>query len=173
MRARHWAAISAALIATIGGCSAEGDAEAVRPEATHDAAPSQGSVLTTAPVDEPTAPAVDESMDDAAICAAYGDVLTIVENADLGLADGRMGAQEHRGWYRLATRVLGRLPSAGDGVVRGAIADLQEVAPAVSAGAGEAPGGVRSTEWYDAQEQLGAACDDLGVPLTISVFTGG
>jgi hypothetical protein len=112
-------------------------------------------------------------MDDAAICNAFGDVLTIVENADLGLADGRMEAQEHEGWYRLATRVLDRLPSTGDSAVHAAIAELQEIAPAVPSGAGTEPTGVRSPEWYDVEGALGAACDDLGVPLAINAFTGG
>ncbi|WP_447924577.1 hypothetical protein [Georgenia muralis] len=112
-------------------------------------------------------------MDDAAICTAYGDVLTILENADLGLDDGRMEEQEHEGWYRLATRVLDRLPSSGGSTVRDAIADLQAVAPAIPSGAAGDPAGVRATEWYVAEEHLGAACDDLGAPLAINVFTGG
>ncbi|MGC0250421.1 hypothetical protein [Pseudactinotalea sp. Z1748] len=112
-------------------------------------------------------------MDSAAICTAFGDVLTIVENADLGLADGRMEAQEHEGWYRLATRTLDRLSSTGDSAVHTAIAQLQEIAPAIPAGAGYEPAGVRSQEWYDVKGVLGAACDDLGAPVAINVFTGG
>ncbi len=65
-------------------------------------------------------------MDDEAVCTAYGDVMTILENADLGLDDGRMETQEQQGWYRLATRVLDRLPASGDGAVSQAIADLQD-----------------------------------------------
>lgn len=84
-----------------------------------------------------------------------------------------MAAQEHEGWYPLATRVLDRLPSTGDGAVPGAIAQLQELAPAVPAGAGHEPSGVRSPERYDAEGVLGSACDDLGVLLAIDVFTGG
>ena len=160
--------ISAAVFVTavIGGCSsADGDARAVQTDATQDA---------TAPLESAASgPPADEPIDDAAICTAYGDVLTILENADLGLADGRMQAQEHEGWYKLATRVLDRVPSTGDSAVRSAIADLQQIAPAIAPGAVYEPVGVRSPEWYDAQEVLSAACDDLGVPLAISVFTGG
>ncbi|WP_152231770.1 hypothetical protein [Georgenia ruanii] len=153
------------LTAVISGCSTDEDAQAVESAATQPATPSEELVTADPPADEP--------IDDAAICTAYGDVLTILENADLGLDDGRMAEQEHEGWYQLATRVLDRLPSSGGGAVRDAIADLQDVAPAIPSGAGEDPAGVRSTEWYAAEEVLGAACDDLGVPLAINVFTGG
>ncbi|WP_448073960.1 hypothetical protein [Georgenia yuyongxinii] len=112
-------------------------------------------------------------MDDVAICTAYGDVLTIVENADLGLREGRMEAQEHQGWYQLATRVLDRLPSTGDGAVSQAIADLQAIAPALPSGSGTEPAGVRSPQWHEVEGALGAACDDVDAPLTIDVFTGG
>lgn len=84
-----------------------------------------------------------------------------------------MDTQEHAGWHRLATRVLDRLPSTGDSAVHTAVAQLQEIAPAAPAGAVASTDGVRSPEWYEAEEVLGAACDDLGVPLTINVFTGG
>ncbi|UFU04361.1 hypothetical protein LQF12_07225 [Ruania suaedae] len=167
MRAKQRAGVLAALFvaATMGGCTTNEDAQAVESTPTQPATQSQ-----EIPAD---APGADEPMDDAAICTAYGDVMTIVENADLGLDDGRMEAQEHEGWYRLATRVLDRLPSGEGSAVRQAIAELQEVAPAISLGAGEGPSGVQSTEWHEAQGALGDACDDLGVPLSTSVFTGG
>lgn len=65
-------------------------------------------------------------------------MLTIVENADVALAEGRMAAQEHDGWYRLATRALQRLPSGGDGDVQTAIGDLQE-STVVNSPRGETP----------------------------------
>lgn len=145
--------------AAMSGCSAEGpDAEA--------AAQPEPAVESSAP--EPTP---GEAAGDAEICSAYGDVLTILENADIALDDGRMEPQEHRGWHALATRVLDRLPSTGDGPVHSAVAELKAVA--VPAGRGQAPEGVRSLEWYAAEEALGAACDELGTPLAISMFTGG
>lgn len=100
-------------------------------------------------------------------------MLTIIENADLGLADGRMDAQEHTGWYQVATRVLDRLPSAGDTAVQRAVAELQRAAPAAPPGASGTSTGVRSPAWMQAEGDLGTACDDLGSPLAISVFTGG
>ncbi|ROR72990.1 hypothetical protein [Bogoriella caseilytica] len=112
-------------------------------------------------------------MDDADLCSAYGDVLTILENADLALDSGRMDIQEHEGWYALATRVLDRLPATGTSEVSEAIADLQSIAPAVAPGASGDIGGVGSSDWDDAEESLGSACEDLDTPLTISVFSGG
>ncbi len=159
--------LSVAVLSTavMGGCSADGAAHAGPIEAPEAGAATQQS----SPVDPPD----DEALDDAALCTAFGDVLTIMENADVGLADGRMEAQEHDGWYRLATRVLDRLPSTGDSAVRAAIGELQEIAPAVPPGASTESTGVRSSEWGEVHGVLGAACDDVGAPLAISMFTGG
>jgi len=99
--------------------------------------------------------------------------MTIVENADLGLADGRMATQEHDGWYALAARVLDRLPSSGDSAVQRAIGELQEAAPAAPSGTSADPTGVGSPRWQSAQALLDTACADLGTPLAIDVFTGG
>ena len=167
MRAKRWVVLSAAVLSTavMGGCSADGAAHAGETEAP------QAGAATQQP--SPGTPADDEALDDAAVCTAFGDVLTIVENADLGLADGHMEAREHGGWYELATRVLDRLPSTGDSAVHTAIGELQEIAPAVPSGAFAESTGVRSPEWDDVQGDLGAACDDVGAPLTIHMFTGG
>ncbi|MFB8228536.1 hypothetical protein [Cellulosimicrobium sp. NPDC055967] len=166
MRARRWAAVSAALLsaAVMGGCSAGGGAPAGEVEPAPSGAEAQ-------PVSPAVAPEGD-APDDADLCTAFGDVLTIVENADVALADGRSEAQEHDGWYRLATRVLGRLPSGGDSPVQTAIGELQAAAP-VASGASAEPTGVRSAEWDAAAGDLGDACDAVGAPLTIAMFTGG
>ncbi|TDE89178.1 hypothetical protein EXU48_20845 [Occultella glacieicola] len=113
-----------------------------------------------------------EAMSDDDLCRAFGDVLTITENADLGLRDGRMEAQEQHGWYRLATRVLGRLPSSNTGAVSQAIADLQAVAPAVPSGASETVE-IGSAEWTDASGRLSTACEAAGVEVSLESFTGG
>ncbi|WP_434081062.1 hypothetical protein [Sanguibacter sp. Z1732] len=112
-------------------------------------------------------------MDDVALCTAFGDVLTILENANVGLDEDRMEAQEQQGWYRLATRVLDRLPSDGDSDVSRAIADLQVIVPVVPAGAGLEVDGVRSPDWNEAKGALDTACDDVDAPLAINMFTGG
>ncbi len=117
----------------------------------------------------PTTPADD----DATICTDFGDVLTIVENADRGFADGRMAEQERDGWHRLADRVLGRLPSGGDSAVQTAIGALQAAAPAGAPGAFAESTGVRSPEWSRAEADLATACEEVGAPLAIDVFTGG
>ena len=68
--------------AVLGGCSGD------------DGGPKVASDPPSVP-----GPAPSDATDDAGICDAYGDVLTIVENADIALADGRMDAQEQHGWY--------------------------------------------------------------------------
>ncbi len=135
-----------------------------------------GADPAAGPAGDPTAAAsaaAASAADDAATCAAYGDVLTIVENADLGLAEGRMAAQEQRGWYELATRVLDRLPSDGDGAVRSAVAALQEAVPEVPTGTAAESTGVGSPAWAQAEAELATACEDAGAPLSLRVFTGG
>ncbi|MFC8921823.1 hypothetical protein [Cellulosimicrobium sp. NPDC057127] len=155
MRSKQWAVLSAVVLSTavVGACSAGGDGPAGQP----DAPPAS----TAAQQPSPTAPAEAGAPDDAAVCTAVSDVMTILENADVGLAEGRMEAQEHGGWYRLATRVLDRLPSSGTSAVQTAIGDLQESTV------------VDSPAWGEAQLALGTACDDVGAPLAITMFTGG
>src|SRR6478735_9208051 len=120
MRARGWVAAAAVVLSTavLGGCGSGG-----------------------------TGPADGTAGSQAASSAASSDVMTIVENADLGLADGRMAEPERDGWYELATRVLGRLPSGGDSAVQTAVGDLQAAAPAVAVGTFAESTGVGSPEW--------------------------
>lgn len=158
MRARTGLVVAALVAAAMSGCAESADA---------------GAAPLPEPGVESSAPEAAPAVDDADICTAYGDVLTIIENADIALDDGRMEPQEHAGWHGLAARVLDRLPSTAEGPVRSAVADLKEVAPAVPAGGIQAVEGIRSPEWYAAEEALGTACDELGTPLAISMFTGG
>lgn len=164
MRATRWVVLGAAVLVTavLGACSAGGPDE---PAGAASGATDQQPARAT--------PADDDGQDDAAACVAFGDVLTIVENADLAFAEGRMAAQEQLGWYRLATRVLDRLPSGGDSAVQAAIGALQTASPAVPAGTSVESTGVRSPAWDQAQGDLADACDEAGAPLAISVFTGG
>ncbi|WP_171467206.1 hypothetical protein [Cellulosimicrobium sp. 72-3] len=119
-----------------------------------------------------THPSLHDNASSTLVVRWWVETATFSENADLALAEGRMEAQERDGWYRLATRVLDRLPSAGDSAVQTAIGELKEIAPVTSGAFGESTG-VRSPEWNDVQGDLGDACDDLGAPLAITMFTGG
>ncbi len=150
--------------ALLGACGAAGGG---------DAGEAAGRAAGPAAQPPSPAPPVDEAADDAAACTAFGDVLTIIENADLGLAEGRMAAQEQRGWYELATRVLDRLPSDAGTAVQTAVGALQAAAPAVPAGAFAESTGVRSPAWSAAEVDLAAACEEVGSPLAIQAFTGG
>jgi hypothetical protein len=110
---------------------------------------------------------------DALTCAGINDVRTIIANADAGLADGRMAAQEQEGWYSLAARVLDRLPDGeGSGVGEG-LAALKELAPAVALGTMETTTEIGSTEWFVALEKSGDACTEAGVEPALEKFTGG
>lgn len=105
-------------------------------------------------------------------CDAFGDVSTIVANADAALRDDRMAEQEQQGWYRLAQRVLDRVPTTGDGAVSDAIATLKEIAPASIPGASATPS-IGSDEWESARAQLAEACNDAGYEMWLAMFTGG
>lgn len=168
MRANRWTVLSTAVLGTalLGACGADGPV----PAAGSPASGSDDAVQAPSP-GSPAAGAA--AQDDAAICTAVGDVLTIVENADAGLAEGRMAAQEHDGWYQLATRVLDRLPAGGDSAVQAAVAALQDAAPTAPSGTSAESTGVRSPAWSQAMTDLGTGCDAVGAPLAISVFTGG
>jgi hypothetical protein len=150
MRRAYILFISIAVAGVVGlsGCTAAG-AETV-PEATPASAAST----------------------DALTCAGINDIRTIIANADVGLRDGRMAAQEQEGWYRLAARVVHRLPSSDESAVSEAVAELQNVVP------NEELGSVGSTEigsaeWYDSFDGLDAACTEAGVEPAVGMFTGG
>src|SRR6478736_2462717 len=168
MRARRWATtlVTAVLgVAVLGACGTRADggdaSRAEEPGATAAARPSSPAT----PQDGAAhAAADDDAADDAAACTAFGDVLTIVENADVALAEGRMAAQEQHGWYQLATRVLDRLPSGGGTAVQTAVGALQEAAPAVPSGASAESTGVCSPAWSAAEVDLAAACEEIGSP---------
>lgn len=110
---------------------------------------------------------------DAASCSALSDVMTIVENADLGVGTGRMEVQEQQGWYELAARVLGRIPSSDDTVVGQGIADLQEIAPGAAVGEGTTTQGVGSPAWHATLATLAGPCEGVDAELVITPFTGG
>ena len=117
--------------------------------------------------------AKDDTARDAAACKAVSDVMTIADNVDIALSEGRMAAQEQRGWYDVATRVLDRIPSTGNDAVSLGVADLKEAAPPLTPGTGAEPLGIGSDAWYDALATLDEPCLAADAELTIHVFTGG
>ena len=117
-------------------------------------------------------PAAAVATTDAVTCFAVGDVLTITANADAGLRESRMAAQEQQGWYRLATRVLERVPTSGEGDVSEAVGALKDMAPVITLGAVAATG-IGSAEWYEGLDDLYLACSDAGAETAVQMFTGG
>ena len=117
-------------------------------------------------------PSAAASVTDEVTCAAFGDVLTITANADAGLRDGRMASQEQQGWYRLATRVLDRVPTSGSGDVNDATNALKDAAPVINLG-GMSSSGIGSAEWNDGLDQFHFACADVGAETAVQMFTGG
>lgn len=107
------------------------------------------------------------------ICSALSDVMTIVDNADLGLADGRMAEQEREGWYQLATRVIDRIPPSADAVLSQGLADLRATTPPVAAGTKGPSEGIGSPAWHDALASVADTCAAADAELTVSSFTGG
>ena len=93
-----------------------------------------GCTADPAPAVSPT-PSATASTTDAVTCTAFGDALTITANADAGLRDDRMAAQEQQGWYRPATRLVDRVPTSGEGDVSEATVGLRDVASVITPGA--------------------------------------
>jgi hypothetical protein len=147
-----------AIVVNAVGCSA--------PTAPVDATPAAVESASATP-SVPREPTVT----DGASCEAFGDVLTIHQNAMVGLTEGRMTQHEYDGWMRLATRVLDRVPTRGEGAVSESIAALQEAAPAVRLGAMGSTT-IGTSDWYNAAS-LADACTAAGYQLAAEGFTGG
>ncbi|WP_342001472.1 hypothetical protein MRBLWH7_001869 [Microbacterium sp. LWH7-1.2] len=144
------------MIASAAGCAA------LTPT---DTAPDTASTAIATPS------AAEHMVTDAESCAAFGDVLTILHNAMVGLTEERMTQQEYDGWLRLATRVLDRVPTSGKGAVSDAIAALKEAAPPLPQGAmGSTTLG--TPELYNGAS-LADACSAAGAELAAEGFTGG
>lgn len=147
-------AVSVAL--ALAGCAANAD-------------PAPSTASTPAAT---SAPASSGASTDEETCVEFGDVLTITSNADAGLRDGRMAEQEQQGWYRLASRVLDRVPTRGEGAVSDAVTALKDAVPAITPGAmGTSAFG--SSAWNSAQKSMIDACADVSAEVTIQMFTGG
>ena len=111
--------------------------------------------------------------EDAEVCSALSDVMTILDNADLGLADGRMAEQEKEGWYQLATRVLDRIPASDDAVLSQGLADLRATTPPVAAGTKGTSEGIGSPAWHDAFASVAETCAAADAELAVQSFSGG
>ncbi len=131
-----------------------------------------GCGSTSVPAEQGETATTSASLTDADACVAFGDVGTIVSNADAGFRDQRMEAQERDGWYRLATRVLDRIKTADAGPVQDALNELKKAAPAVKLGA-VLDVDFDSAAWVSAQAALTEACDEVGVEMATEAFTGG
>lgn len=113
----------------------------------------------------------DLAVTDEESCEVFSDVSTILHNAMTGLRDGHMKQQEYDGWLRLATRVLDRIPTRGEGGVSDGIAALKAAAPAIPAGTTGTPS-IGTPEWYNAAP-LADACSAAGYQIASEAFTGG
>ncbi|MCK6068514.1 MULTISPECIES: hypothetical protein [Microbacterium] len=144
-----------ALIGLLAGCSSQAGANEPTPKLEEAATPSASA---SANLDEQT-------------CLAFGDVSTILQNAERARREQRMTQQEYDGWQRLATRVLGRIPTSGDGPVSDAMEVLQKLAPAIPNGMAR-PTKIGTAEWW-AAAPIGEACARAGYQLAGEGFTGG
>lgn len=142
---------------TAVGSAATGSASAESTLVTETPAPEQAGPESTAAEDEIT-------------CAAYGDVQTIVHNAYVAFSEGRMGQQEKDGWYALASRVLGNIPSADSGQVAESLAALQEAVPAVP---DLRATNIGSPDVVIPGVPLPEACKEAGFEVYTNAFTGG
>ena len=123
------------------------------------------------PTPEPTP--TPDTADPVELCAQFGDVETIIFNAGAAFRDGRAAEQEYLGWLRLATRELSRIDADQATALGAAIANAQEVAPAMPIGAVAAPFDPLSAEWGDASMAVRQACNAEGVEFAVEGFTGG
>ena len=130
-----------------------------------------GCTADSEPVPSAT-PSAAASTTDSETCTAFGDVLTITSNADAGLRESRMATQEQQGWYRLATRILERVPTRGEGDVSDAVGALKDTVSANTLGA-VATTGIGSAAWNKGLDTLFLACTDAGAETAVQMFTGG
>ncbi|NYE21604.1 hypothetical protein BJ991_003632 [Microbacterium immunditiarum] len=83
-----------------------------------------------------------------------------------------MSAQEQGGWYRLATIVLDRVPTRGEGAVSATVAALQAVVPPVPLAA-MGRGEIGSDGWDQQWSAVFQSCADAGSEIATVAFTGG
>ena len=75
-------------------------------------------------------------------------------------------------WYRLATRVLDRVPTSDAGSVSEAVTDLQtEFRPIAPGGMGATP--IGTDTWDTAYSVVYDSCEEAGFTIETWGFTGG
>ena len=160
----HTVLAAGAVLVLLGasGCAAVGSAET-------GSANAESSLVTESPTPEPASPESTEAADEIT-CAAYGDVVTILHNAQTAYFEDRMTQQELDGWFAVASRVLGNIPAAETGTVSEALAALQEAVPPVP--------DLRKTNFPFPDVdlpgvELSEACSEAGFEIAINAFTGG
>ena len=156
------AAGAALVILGASGCTAVGSVET-------NPARAESARVTETPAPAPKSPESTAAADEIT-CATYADVATILHNAQTAYFEDRMTQQELDGWFAVASRVLGSIPSAGNGTVSEALAALQQAVPAVP--------DLRKTNFAFpdvgvAGVALNEACGEAGFEIAINAFTGG
>ncbi|TXK20403.1 hypothetical protein FVP99_01860 [Microbacterium wangchenii] len=151
------AACALAVTAGITGCTASGPAASTSESQTPTIAPSPATSTST--------------VTDIETCEAFTDVSTILQNAGAGLYEGRMSQKEYDGWMRLATRVLDRVPTRGEGAVSDAIAALKTEYPPIPAGT-QGVTGIGKPVPNTVPSPVDA-CDAVGYQIFGEGFTGG
>ena len=154
---------SAVLVAGMAGCAAPADTG-------RDARSSATPTAVKTPTPGPTI-RTEATLDaDEVTCAAFGDVLTIVNNAMVASVEGRMSEEELSRWYSLASRTLGTIPAAEEGTVAEALAALRSAVPAVP---NVEPSDVDTDEFLALGAALREACKAAGFEVVSIGFTGG
>lgn len=145
---------------TLSGCASDADADA------------DAGAAAAAPAESAQPAASAETTTDAMTCTGFNDAMTIIVNADAGLAEGRMAEQEQQGWYRLATRVLAGVPTRGEGAVSDVTTTMKDLAPRIALGS-MGTTGIGTAEWNVARDDLSTACSESGSEMAVERFTGG
>lgn len=125
-----------------------------------------------APAATPSSVSTASTVTDVDTCEAFTDVSTILQNAMVALREGRMTQQEYDGWMRLATRVLDRVPTRGEGAVSDVVEVLKAAAPPVPSGTDGATS-IGDPEWMVTAPSPADACDAAGYQHFAEDFTGG
>lgn len=146
MMRRMASGAGAALVLGLAGCSAD------------DPEPAPTTVAVTVPAEE--------------TCGAFGDVLTIINNAGIAWREGRFADSEMNGARVLAARVQARIVAEPGTEIADALGRMQEAVQPAASGS-SLRGDFTSAEWREAQDDFFMACDAEGFPPATQGWTGG